>query len=370
MRQGAERLAGLAGFALGNAAAILAAVLFVLSLGLERLMRGVGVVLFAIPAIALGPVLVITLRGDGPQVALAAVSVYFPTMVATLLGLGRVDPRPVDVVRLYGGGPLALLRLLRWRSALPGLLGGLRPAATPVAGLAFALLSGLAAGLARGTVPVTMPLPAPRPAAAGGWPDRLLALASLLMPFILWQAALLALGASPVVARGPLRVLAGLALGLGCALVLQTMPLVALTPLIVLLLGRDVLATLAITVSVTFFPAFLTIAQGLAQAPRAGRELLPVYGASPWQVLRYLALPYALPHICAAARLVAPRALLGVMIAEWLATGYGLGNLLNEARGELDYGMIWDVCLVAAAISVGFYQAVEAVERRVLARYG
>jgi len=82
-----------------------------------------------------------------------------------------------------------------------------------------------------------------------------------------------------------------------------------------------------------------------------------------------VSLPGSLPHVCAAARLVAPAALLGVMIAEWLATGYGLGNLLNEARGELDYGMIWAVAFVAIAVSVGFYQLVRLIETRVLSRF-
>jgi ABC-type nitrate/sulfonate/bicarbonate transport system permease component len=65
-------------------------------------------------------------------------------------------------------------------------------------------------------------------------------------------------------------------------------------------------------------------------------------------------------------RLTAPRALLGVMIAEWLATGRGLGNLLNQSRGYLDFGMIWTVAAVSVLLSVGFYQLVLAIERRVL----
>ena len=65
-----------------------------------------------------------------------------------------------------------------------------------------------------------------------------------------------------------------------------------------------------------------------------------------------------------------PRALLGVMIAEWLATGVGLGDLLNQSRGYLDYGMIWAVAVVSVILSIVFYQAVAAVEYRVLARAG
>jgi ABC-type nitrate/sulfonate/bicarbonate transport system permease component len=79
--------------------------------------------------------------------------------------------------------------------------------------------------------------------------------------------------------------------------------------------------------------------------------------------MRLVALPASLPYVFAAARLAVPRALLGVMIAEWLATGRGLGNLLNQSRGYLDYGMIWSVALVSVLVSVALYQVAVVLER-------
>ena len=154
------------------------------------------------------------------------------------------------------------------------------------------------------------------------------------------------------------------------ALVTQTMPLVALTPLLVLMLGRGTAVIVWITISVTFFPSFVTIAQGIIMVPRAALEVPRAYGASKWQELRLVAIPASLPYLFAAARLAVPRALLGVMIAEWLATGTGLGNLLNQSRGYLDYGMIWTVAVVSVLISIAFYQVVVFVERLTLARLG
>ncbi len=136
------------------------------------------------------------------------------------------------------------------------------------------------------------------------------------------------------------------------ALVTQTMPLVALTPLLVLLLGRGPSVILWITVSVTFFPAFVTMAQGMSLVPRAALDVPRAYGASIWTQIRLVSVPASLPYLFAAIRLAVPRALLGVMIAEWLATGTGLGNLLNQSRGYLDYGMIWAVAVVSVMLSV------------------
>jgi ABC-type nitrate/sulfonate/bicarbonate transport system permease component len=453
------------GFLVGNAIAVFAAGAFTLSTALERLMRGFNIAVFAIPPIAIGPVLVITLPGVWPQITLAAVSVYFPTMVMTLLGLRDVDPRPIAVIRSYGGGNLAVLRWLRLRACLPGLMGGLRVAApaailgailaefgsgsrwglgsfllgsigrgnpariwgigltaTAMAALAYAACALLARRFTASAGSVTLATGvAGERRREGGWGrvrDVALSGGAVAMPFLIWWAVLAVSHVSPVIARGPLAVwvyltsgpdaadaraaiwqalgqslpwaATGLLIALGVALalavlgvawrslttallpvslVLQTMPLVALTPIVVLLFGRGIATTLVVTVIVTFFPAFITIAQGLAQVPKPALDLLDVYGATPLQKLWYVSLPASLVHVCAAARLVAPAALLGVMIAEWLATGYGLGNLLNEARGELDYGMIWAVAFVAIAVSVGFYQLVTLVETRVLARF-
>ena len=136
------------------------------------------------------------------------------------------------------------------------------------------------------------------------------------------------------------------------------------------MLGRGPSVILWITVSVTFFPAFVTLAQGLSLVPRAALDVPRAYGAGPLKQLRFVSIPASLPYLFAATRLAVPRALLGVMIAEWLATGTGLGNLLNQSRGYLDYGMIWAVAVVSVLVSVLFYQCVIVIERRVLSRRG
>lgn len=463
---GATLWTALAGFLLGNAVAVLAAVAFVLSPTLERLLRGINITLFAVPSIALVPILVIAFVDPMPRILLAALSVYFPTMIAMLVGLRQIDPRLVDVVHAYAGGGWGLLRWVRLRSSLPALLGGLRIAApaavlgailaeygggvrwglgtyllgslgqgnparlwgigltaTLISGLAYAGFAWLAHRSTGATAAVTL--------AAGAAPDRLgragtggrvgtvvLGVAAVLVVLLAWQLALQAVGLSPIVAKGPLGVwhyltassraedaraallaaaaatvplaLLGLAVGLAFAfglaivgtvwaglgrallpicLVTQTMPLVALTPLIALLLGRGVAATLAITISVTFFPSFVILAQGLALVPPRALDLLRAYGASKATQLRFVSIPSALPYVFAAARLAAPRAMLGVMIAEWLATGRGLGDLLNRSRGYSDYGMIWSVAAFSVIIAILLYYILAAVERPVLRKF-
>lgn len=455
----------IAGFVIGNLVAIACGLVFVRWRMAERFMAGVNVTVFAMPTIALVPILVIALAGDAPRIVLAALSVYYPTMVATVLGMTQVDPRLQDLVRVYGGGEAAVMRFVRWRSGLPTLLAGLRVAApaavlgsllaefgsggsaglgtyligslgradpprlwgigliaTAISAVAYFAVGALAKAIAGDTLPATTPL-----GRSGGPSTRrpvreiALAVAAAAMPVALWWLFVLAmrgLGVSEVVLRDPPGVvehlfladeagdtlrtlaaalaqtlpfaLAGMALGLAFAfalavvstlwrglgdtllplsLVTQSMPLVALAPLIVLVFGRDAAGILAITVSVTFFPAFVTIAQGLGLVPATLADLVRANGGGQGAWLRRVALPWALPYLCAAARLAAPRAFLGVMIAEWLATGTGVGNLLNESRGQLDYGMIWSVTVVSVIVAVALHALAAAAERRLLRRF-
>ena len=299
---------------------------------------------------------------------------------------------------------------------------GIGLAATAISALAYFSVDALARRFAANTQSATTQTGQSGPAPAQPWPQRVaIALAAALLPFLFWWGCVqlfLGLGVSEVVLRGPLDVfahlfahenaaesmqrllqalaqtlpytLAGMGAGLAFAaalavagtvwrglgqtllplsLVSQSMPLVALTPLVVLVFGRGASTILVITVSVTFFPAFVTIAQGLALVPSTVLDVVRAYGGGRWRQMRLIALPWALPYLCAAARLAAPRAFLGVMIAEWLATGTGIGNLLNESRGMMDFGMIWSVAVVAVLIAVALHAAVSAIERAVLRRY-
>jgi sulfonate transport system permease protein len=451
------------GFLAGNAVAVLAGIAFVLSPRLLRMARGTNIALFALPPIAIAPILALTLEGIAPRVVLAALGVYFVTMSATVIGLTQYDARAADLVRAYGGDRGTVLRLVQLRGAVPAILSGFRVAApnavlgailaefggggrwglgtyllgslgradparlwgiglvaTLIAGLSYALFAAISARVLGSTRAVSLnPAAPPRTGAAiDSLPVRIaLAVGSVLVPFAIWWGFLRLLSVPAMLGKTPVEVFAyvfigagsaavrakllaalvetlpitfaGMALGMAfafllavtsrltpaftrafmpVALVTQTMPLVALTPLLVLLLGRGVAVTLWITVSVTFFPAYVMIAQGLALVPRATMELPRAYGASALRELRLVSIPASTPWIFAAMRLTAPRALLGVMIAEWLATGRGLGNLLNQSRGYLDFGMIWTVAAVSVLLSVGFYQLVLLVERRVLSR--
>ncbi len=95
-----------------------------------RLFRGVNIAVFALPPIAIAPILVLTLSGMAPRIVLAALAVYFVTMTATVIGISQSDSRASDLVKAYGGGRWLILWLVQLRSALPTISSRRREAAS------------------------------------------------------------------------------------------------------------------------------------------------------------------------------------------------------------------------------------------------
>jgi len=117
------------GFLWGNAVAIVLGVLFVQFPRVERSLLRVAVATYCIPLVTIGPILVVVLPGDGPKEALAALSVFFTTLLSTIQGLRSANPAALDVVHSLGGSEMKAFRLVRIPSALPSLCAAMRIAA-------------------------------------------------------------------------------------------------------------------------------------------------------------------------------------------------------------------------------------------------
>jgi ABC-type nitrate/sulfonate/bicarbonate transport system permease component len=117
------------GYFWGNLLAILLAFSFLIAPILERPLTRLGVVSYCLPIIAIAPILTLKFHGQAPNMILAAMSVFFTTLVGTLVGLRSADKTALDVVHAYGGGAISQLTKVRLRAALPSLFAALRIAA-------------------------------------------------------------------------------------------------------------------------------------------------------------------------------------------------------------------------------------------------
>lgn len=114
------------GWVVGNAIAIAVGVLAVLVPSLRQWTLRVAVAVTSLPIIALGPIFQVTMDGDGPKVALAALSVVLTTLVGTVVGLTSADKTSLEVITALGGNRWAQMRKVRMRAALPPFFAAFR----------------------------------------------------------------------------------------------------------------------------------------------------------------------------------------------------------------------------------------------------
>jgi sulfonate transport system permease protein len=154
------------------------------------------------------------------------------------------------------------------------------------------------------------------------------------------------------------------------AVVLRSIPLVALTPLIVLIFGRGLFGVTVLVTLVTFFPTLVTVIMGLRAAPDGALDVIRASGGSSFAAAHRVRLLYAIPAITASARVAVPAAVAGATLAEWLATGNGLGQLLTLSSVQADYFTLWSGGVLLVVVVLVLYSLIGAVDRAVQSRLG
>jgi NitT/TauT family transport system permease protein len=146
----------------------------------------------------------------------------------------------------------------------------------------------------------------------------------------------------------------------------RSAPVAAVAPIIMLFLGRGINTSMVVVTIVSFFPLLVNLMRGLANADRNAAELLHVYGASRWQQLRYVRVPFALPFLFTGLRIAGANAILGAMLSEWITGSRGLGNLILEAGELRETELLWAAVLTSVIIALGVFWVTSAGERRML----
>ena len=219
-------------------------------------------------------------------------------------------------------------------------------------------------------VPVYI-LPGPAAIGAALWTDGPSLLGSLLVTLRITLAALAAaafLGGAIALVFSLSRILA-LSL-FPYAVILQVTPIVAIAPLIIIWVQQPFLALLVCAWIVAFFPIVSNTTIGLNSADRNLLALFRLYGASRWQTLRYLRLPTALPYFLAGLRISGGLALIGAVVAEFVAgtggTETGLAFRILEAGYRLAIPRMFAALFLLSATGIVIYLIIDAVSRLAL----
>lgn len=151
---------------------------------------------------------------------------------------------------------------------------------------------------------------------------------------------------------------------------LAVIPIVALAPVLNTMFGADsqtgrqLIASLA-----AFVPVFITTARGLRQTQPVHRELMTSFAATPWQVMRTITLPTAVPYTFTGIRLASSLAVISALVAEYFGGPRGgLGGLISSSAASSAYPRAWAYVVAAIALGLAFYLITLALERWVSRR--
>lgn len=150
------------------------------------------------------------------------------------------------------------------------------------------------------------------------------------------------------------------------AVLLQALPLIALSPVLIVIIGTGPEIRIIIAAIAGFFPILVACIQGMRQVGRTADELFTQLNTTRWQRFRYLQVPGALPYVFAGLRVSASAAVLGAILSEWAGANEGLGVAMIYAMSSFNPPALWMYILLSTVMSLTFYILVATVERRVI----
>lgn len=151
--------------------------------------------------------------------------------------------------------------------------------------------------------------------------------------------------------------------------VLSSVPYLALVPVLALALGRGDIMAITLAAIISLLPTVITLDRALSDTNRGIVEVLQAAGAGRARILRHARIPAAVPALFTALRISAPASLVGVLFAEWLASGEGVGGVLVKQATFGPFDGAWSAAVLITACSVLMYAAAGAAERSVARRF-
>ncbi len=146
----------------------------------------------------------------------------------------------------------------------------------------------------------------------------------------------------------------------------QTVPVVAIAPLLVLWFGFGLAPKIVIVVLVTFFPIAVALVDGFDTATAEAMDLLRSLGATRNQVFRKLRWPAALPSMFTGLRIAATYGVIGAVFGEYVGAYEGLGIWMQLSQNAFRTDLVFAAVLLAAALSIVLFGLVSAAERLVI----
>jgi NitT/TauT family transport system permease protein len=146
---------------------------------------------------------------------------------------------------------------------------------------------------------------------------------------------------------------------------LQSVPKIAIAPLFLIWVGAGVGSKILVVLSITFFPIVINTLAGFKQVDDGAIEVFRMVAATERQQLFLLRLPFAVPYIFAGLRIATTLAVMGSIVAEWLAASDGLGYLVLSGSFNFNTARSFSAIIMLSIIGMVFFHLMSFIEARV-----
>lgn len=146
----------------------------------------------------------------------------------------------------------------------------------------------------------------------------------------------------------------------------QTVPTVAIAPLLVLWFGYEMLPKVILIVIVTFFPVTVGLLDGFKSADKDMINLMRSMGAGDFQIFRYIKLPGSMSYFFASLRISVSYSVVGAVISEWLGGFHGLGVYMTRVKKAFSYDKMFAVIFLISIISLLLMKLVDYLQKKAM----
>ena len=147
----------------------------------------------------------------------------------------------------------------------------------------------------------------------------------------------------------------------------QSVPVVAIAPLLVIWFGPGITSKVLICALIVFFPVLINTIVGLRSVPNDLHDLMRSLEATRWQTFTLLEVPASLPVLLGGLRIGATLSVIGAVVGEFVGADRGLGFLINVARGQYDTALVFVAVFALIGMALILYSIVVLLENRLLA---
>lgn len=150
------------------------------------------------------------------------------------------------------------------------------------------------------------------------------------------------------------------------AVFVRTIPIVAVAPVLVIMLGTGYTPKIAIAALISFFPTLVNMVRGFESVDKQSLELLRVLSASRAEVFWKVRVFASLPYLFSALKISATSSVIGAIVAEWIGSQVGLGYLIIQATYNFNTPLLYATMTVASVMAFVFFAAIGLIERLVV----